>query len=86
MWQVKFASFKGVQSQIIEALLFWSYIKTSKNIADIMTKQSAVICWTSLHVISDHAAYALGIIDDICVDPDVVEALALIWCKIRIRV
>ena len=76
MKRSKFALFKSVQRQMI----LIAYIKTSKNIADIMTKQSAGPQF------AQHRDYALGIIDDISVDSALMAALAVIWRRIRFRI
>ncbi len=65
-----------VQRQII----LIAYIKTNKDIADIMTKQSAGPQF------AQHREYALGIIEDISVEAALMAALAVIWRRIHFRV
>jgi hypothetical protein len=69
-----------IQECVQREIIMITYIKTSKNIADIMTKQSAGPQF------AQHRDYALGIIDDIFVDPGVLAAFAVIWRRIRICV
>ena len=64
----------GFKSQ---GIIMITYIKTSKNIADIMTKQSAEPQFVQ------HRDYALGSIDAITA---VIAALAYVWRRLRFRV
>ena len=61
-----------IQECVQREIIIITYIKTSKNIADIMTKQSAGPQF------AQHRDYALGSIDDIFVDPGVLAAFAVI--------
>jgi hypothetical protein len=62
-------------------IILIAYIKTGKNIADVMTKQSAGPQF------AQHRDYALGIIDNISLDSaQVIAALAVTWRRTRIRV
>jgi hypothetical protein len=69
-----------IQEYLQRQMILIAYIKTSKNIADIMTKQSAGPQF------AQHRDYALGIIDDISVDSALMAALAVIWSRIRFHV
>jgi hypothetical protein len=69
-----------IQECVQRQIILIAYIKTSKNIADIMTKQSAGPPF------AQHRDYALGIIDDISVDSALMAALAVIWRRIRFLV
>ncbi len=66
-----------IQECVQSKILMISYIKTSKNIADIMTKQSAGPQFVQ------HRDYALGYLDAINTG---VAAVAEVWRRIRIRV
>jgi hypothetical protein len=54
-----------------------TYVKTCKNIADIMTKQSAGAQF------AQHRDYSLGIIDAITT---VIAAFARVWRRLRFHV
>jgi hypothetical protein len=71
-----------IQECVQRQMILITYIKTSKNIADIMpvTKQSAGPQF------AQHRDYALKIIDDISVDSAVMAALAVVWRRIRFHV
>ena len=66
-----------LQECVQRKIILLAYIKTSKNIADIMTKQSAGPQF------AQHRDYALGLIDAISA---VFAAVAAILRRIRIRV
>ncbi len=66
-----------LQECVQRKIILLAYIKTSKNIADMMTKQSAGPQF------AQHSDYALGLIDAISA---VFAAVAAILRRIRIRV
>jgi hypothetical protein len=66
-----------LQECVQRGIIMITYIVTSKNIADIMTKQSAGPQF------AQHRDYCLGIIDAVTA---VIAALAWVWRRIRFRV
>ena len=66
-----------LQECVERKIIMLAYIKTNKNIADIMTKQSAGPQF------AQHRDYALGLLDAISA---VVAAVAAVFRRIRIRV
>ena len=66
-----------LQECVQRGIIMITYIKTSKNNADIMTKQSAGPQF------AQHRDYALGGIDAITT---VIAALAFVWRRLRFRV
>ncbi len=74
------AKVQFLQECVQRRIIMMAYIKTCKNIADTMTKQSVA------HQFTQHRDYALGIIDTI--NHTVVAELAIThgWRKIRFRV
>ena len=66
-----------LQECVQRGIIMITYIKTNKNITDIMTKQSAG------PQLAQHRDYALGIIDAITT---VIAAFARVWRRLRSRV
>ena len=71
-----------IHEYVQRKIILIAFIKTSQNIADIMTKQLE----SAGPQFAQHRDCALGIIDDISVDSAVIAALAVTWRRIRIRV
>ncbi len=79
-WTVKHVTDKVrfIQECVPRQIILIAYIKTNKNIADIVTKLDPQF--------AQHRDYALGIIDDISADSALMAALAVIWRRIRFRI